>query len=212
MPKHQSIEALNRKPAPGLSVHEITEGLTRVGLKAGDHIVVHSSLSSFGKVSGGADTIIDALKTVVTESGTVVMPTFSGQVVYFLEALALKSGLHGDGAEGSGLIFSGKLTDLWLAVREIAEEAEIRTPFDTEEILQDQLFGEAKNLKRWGITLNKTDAMGSSWVGIRRAGPPISKTDVTPGKMPVWTGAIPETFWRRPETHRSTQYSGSFAA
>jgi len=31
-------------------------------------------------------------------------------------------------------------------------------------------------------------------------------------KMPVWTGIIPETYWRRPETTRSHQYTGSFAA
>jgi aminoglycoside 3-N-acetyltransferase len=38
--------------------------------------MVHSSLSSFGKVVGGADTLIDALLEVVGIGGTVIVPTF----------------------------------------------------------------------------------------------------------------------------------------
>ncbi len=211
-PNHRSIETLNRKSAPALGLDDLIQGFERLGLSAGDNVVVHSSLSSFGKVDGGADTVIDALEAVITDAGTLVMPTFSGQVVYVLEALALRSGLHGTGGSGTGPIYSGTLTDLWIAIRELSDEAGIATPFTSEEVLQDRLWGESKNLKRWGITLNKTDAMGSSWVGIRRAGPPIPENDVAPGKMPVWTGMIPETFWRRSETIHSTQYSGSFAA
>ncbi len=47
---------------------------------------------------------------------------------------------------------------------------------------------------------------------LRRDAPPLSEEDVKPWKMPVWTGIIPETYWRRPETTRSHQYTGSFAA
>ena len=36
-------------------------GLHRLGVAAGDVLMVHSSLKSFGKVDGGADTVIDAL-------------------------------------------------------------------------------------------------------------------------------------------------------
>jgi|GEM_PF-5266258 len=55
---------------------DIVNGLRALGLKEGDLVVVHSSLSSFGYVEGGADAVIDALIDTVGENGTVVMPTF----------------------------------------------------------------------------------------------------------------------------------------
>ena len=35
---------------------------------------VHSSLSSFGELEGGAETVIDILKELVTEEGSIIMP------------------------------------------------------------------------------------------------------------------------------------------
>ena len=55
---------------------DILRGLREVGLSEGDVVLVHSSLSAFGHVEGGADTVIDALLETVGESGTVVVPTF----------------------------------------------------------------------------------------------------------------------------------------
>ena len=55
----------------------IRKGLTDVGLKVGDVVLVHSSLSAFGYVEGGADTVIDALLETVGPEGTVVVPTFT---------------------------------------------------------------------------------------------------------------------------------------
>lgn len=60
-----------------VSKEQIVAGLMRVGLKKGNVIGVHSSLSNFGSVDGGAGTVIDALLDVVGKDGTVVMPTFS---------------------------------------------------------------------------------------------------------------------------------------
>jgi len=56
---------------------DIKRGLRQLGLKRGDVIGVHSSLSSFGYVEGGADAVIDALLETVGEKGTIVMPTYS---------------------------------------------------------------------------------------------------------------------------------------
>ncbi len=56
---------------------EIRAGLAAVGLRPGDVVLVHSSLSSFGHVEGGADAVIDALLEAVGERGTVVVPTFT---------------------------------------------------------------------------------------------------------------------------------------
>jgi aminoglycoside 3-N-acetyltransferase len=58
--------------------NDINKGLTSVGLNQGDVVLVHSSLSSFGYVEGGADAVIDALLETVGPVGTVVVPTFTG--------------------------------------------------------------------------------------------------------------------------------------
>ncbi len=44
---------------------DIKKGLTSVGLNHGNVVLVHSSLSSFGYVEGGADAVIDALLEIV---------------------------------------------------------------------------------------------------------------------------------------------------
>jgi aminoglycoside N3'-acetyltransferase len=59
---------------------ELKRGLRKLGLKEGDTVGVHSSLSSFGYVEGGADAVIDALLEVVGEEGTIVMPTHSSNL------------------------------------------------------------------------------------------------------------------------------------
>ena len=56
---------------------DIKYSLRTVGLKEKNVVLVHSSLSSFGYVVGGADTIIDALLETVGKEGTIVMPTFT---------------------------------------------------------------------------------------------------------------------------------------
>jgi aminoglycoside 3-N-acetyltransferase len=57
---------------------DIVTGLNNLGLKAGDTALVHSSLSRFGLVTGGVDTVIDALLQAVAPDGTVMVPTLTG--------------------------------------------------------------------------------------------------------------------------------------
>ena len=56
---------------------KIVETLKQVGVKNGQTIIVHTSLSSLGFVCGGAQTVIEALLECVGEEGTIMMPTQS---------------------------------------------------------------------------------------------------------------------------------------
>lgn len=56
---------------------DIESGLKDLGLNRGDLVVVHSSLSCFGEVEGGAEAVVDALLTVLGDEGTLVVPTFN---------------------------------------------------------------------------------------------------------------------------------------
>lgn len=56
---------------------DIHKGLIELGLKRGSIVFVHSSLSKFGYVEGGADSVVDALIKTVGEEGTVAVPGFS---------------------------------------------------------------------------------------------------------------------------------------
>lgn len=57
----------------------LTDDLTALGLSPGTTVLVHSSLSSLGWVCGGAPALIQALTDAVGPSGTVVVPTQSGE-------------------------------------------------------------------------------------------------------------------------------------
>ena len=63
--------------ASPLTRKDIAAGLRRLGIGAGDGVMVHSSLKSFGPVESGPLTIIEALMDVLTPEGTLLMPTFN---------------------------------------------------------------------------------------------------------------------------------------
>lgn len=54
---------------------ELIRELKETGLKEGMELEVHSSLSSFGYVEGGAETVIAALMECVTDRGSIFMPS-----------------------------------------------------------------------------------------------------------------------------------------
>jgi aminoglycoside 3-N-acetyltransferase len=56
----------------------LVKDLKKLGVSQGMTVLVHSSLSSIGWVNGGPVTVVQALMEVVTSSGTIVMPTHSG--------------------------------------------------------------------------------------------------------------------------------------
>lgn len=58
----------------------LASDLRQLGVAAGDVVLVHSSLSAIGWVSGGGAAVILSLRDAVTASGTLVMPAQSAQL------------------------------------------------------------------------------------------------------------------------------------
>jgi aminoglycoside 3-N-acetyltransferase len=55
----------------------VVDGLRDIGIRDGDFVVLHSSLSSLGWVDGGPETVVDAFLEVLGEGGTLMTPTFT---------------------------------------------------------------------------------------------------------------------------------------
>jgi aminoglycoside 3-N-acetyltransferase len=70
-------ELIARTPLPRTR-DSIAADLRQLGVTEGMTLLVHSSLSSLGWVCGGAVAVVQALMDTVTPSGTLVMPTFTG--------------------------------------------------------------------------------------------------------------------------------------
>lgn len=71
---------MNEKTNHSVTKETIKVGLRKLGLRKGDTVGVHCSLSSFGHVEGGADAVIDALLETVGKQGNVVMSTHSANL------------------------------------------------------------------------------------------------------------------------------------
>jgi aminoglycoside 3-N-acetyltransferase len=56
-----------------ITIPTIVNGLRELGVKTGDALLVHTSLSSFGHVQGGGQTVIEALIETVGPGGTLMM-------------------------------------------------------------------------------------------------------------------------------------------
>ncbi|WP_331235982.1 aminoglycoside N(3)-acetyltransferase [Natronorarus salvus] len=72
-------EAIERSDEP-VTVDRLKSDLRTLGLEPGDAVLVHCSLSALGWVSGGAPAVVDSLREVLTEAGTLAMPTHSTQL------------------------------------------------------------------------------------------------------------------------------------
>ncbi len=59
-----------------ITKEDIKSGLQDLGVKKGSILGVHSSLSSFGHVIGGANTVLEALFETNGQTGTIVMSTY----------------------------------------------------------------------------------------------------------------------------------------
>ncbi|MFM7016643.1 MAG: AAC(3) family N-acetyltransferase [Bacteroidota bacterium] len=60
----------------GISKDELKIQFQNAGIKNGDHLLVHCSLSKIGYINGGALTLIEALLETIGTKGTLLMPAF----------------------------------------------------------------------------------------------------------------------------------------
>lgn len=77
MSERDAIERTHALPA---TVESLANEFAAIGVVHGAVLLVHASLSSLGWVCGGPIAVIEALKTAVGPSGTIVMPTHSGDL------------------------------------------------------------------------------------------------------------------------------------
>jgi aminoglycoside 3-N-acetyltransferase len=77
--EHRVVEATKIQPSP-VTVASLRRDLTALGVEPGMVLLVHSSLSSLGWVCGKSVAVIEALESVLTPDGTLVMPTHSGEL------------------------------------------------------------------------------------------------------------------------------------
>ncbi len=62
---------------PIFSIETLSNDLIALGLKQGMSIIVHSSFKALGHVIGGPVSVILALENILTENGSILMPTFT---------------------------------------------------------------------------------------------------------------------------------------
>jgi aminoglycoside 3-N-acetyltransferase len=81
--KKRRNRELNSRAQSGQSIsqQQLESDFKKAGIVAGDVVLVHSSLSRIGHLAEGPQTFVDALKNVVGNTGTILMPT-SPNAVY----------------------------------------------------------------------------------------------------------------------------------
>ena len=68
---------MQRKKHGVISRDRLVSDLRSIGVKKGDVLMVHSSLSKMGFVENGAVTVVDACLEAIGPEGTLVMPAFA---------------------------------------------------------------------------------------------------------------------------------------
>lgn len=64
-------------PVPTINFDDLVQHFFTLGLRAGQAVAVHSKLSSYGRIDGGAEAVYDALRRVLGPDGTLVFPAYT---------------------------------------------------------------------------------------------------------------------------------------
>jgi len=72
--RNKALEA-HRKAGDVITQDSLEQDIRNCGIKAGDTVLVHSSLSKIGFVEGGPKTVVNALLNVIGSEGNLLMPT-----------------------------------------------------------------------------------------------------------------------------------------
>ena len=67
---------------PEIEQADIVRALREAGVQNGDFLLVHASLSAFGRIHGGAATVVEALKEAVGSEGTFLCPVLNFPFTY----------------------------------------------------------------------------------------------------------------------------------
>ncbi|KQO12067.1 aminoglycoside N(3)-acetyltransferase [Paenibacillus sp. Leaf72] len=70
-------QLINSQKRP-ITINNIVQDLRRLGVREGDSVLVHASLSRLGWVCGGPQAMVQALMQAVGDEGTLIMPAQSG--------------------------------------------------------------------------------------------------------------------------------------
>ncbi|NKB99757.1 MAG: aminoglycoside N(3)-acetyltransferase [Pseudomonadales bacterium] len=60
-----------------ITIPTLKAGLAALGLRKGQRVLMHCSLSAFGRIQGGAETMLYALTETIGPEGLIAMPTFT---------------------------------------------------------------------------------------------------------------------------------------
>ena len=71
-----------RAPIAQVTQADLETGLHALGLPAGSVVVVHTAMSAFGHLVGGAPAVVEAVRTVIGPAGTLVVPTMTWFTCY----------------------------------------------------------------------------------------------------------------------------------
>lgn len=80
MSELETIQHLEAEAGHPNTTRTLVRDLKQLGLHAGQTVIVHSSLSKLGWVNGGPVAVILALEEVLTQTGTLIMPTHSADL------------------------------------------------------------------------------------------------------------------------------------
>lgn len=66
-----------KKESITLTENDFIEAFKNIGLNRGDHVFVQSSIATFGKIQNPLETIKNSFLSVISETGTLAVPTFT---------------------------------------------------------------------------------------------------------------------------------------